>query len=149
MSHPGVPEAVTAELRRLSGGAAISASFQEGVVTLTGEAADEAGRRAIEQGLLQLPEVVDVHNFLRVPAPAAGELPERLAGLLEQQGVGIEDLAVEATEGDVILRGRAAGWFDRDAAERLAWSLPGVRAVSNQIELPPGAAVPEDERSPP
>lgn len=41
------------------------------------------------------------------------------------------------------LSGKAAGWFGRDAAERLAWTLPGVRSVNSRIMLPPDAVQPD------
>lgn len=148
MPDPGLPEAIAAELQRLGADAGVEVALADGVVTLTGETPDAARRRQIEQALLALPEVLDVRNFLSV-APPAGDLTRKVADLLQREGVRIEGLAIEVAEGAVTLGGEAAGWFDRDAAERLAWTLPGVRAVSNRIRLPPGAVEPEGERSPP
>lgn len=134
---------IAAEVARLAPGASVEVSLVDGVATLTGEAPDEASRRRIEQGLLQLTEVADVRNFLRVPPPA-GDLLSQLVALLVRQGVRLPQLEVEARDGALTLYGRADAWFDRDAAERAAWTLPGVRAVANRIVLPDGAVTPQD-----
>lgn len=143
MSATPLQDLVAAEVRRLAPGAAVQVSLVDGVATLTGEAPDEASVRRIEQGLLQLAEVADVHNHLRVPPPA-GDLRSQLLALLAREGVGLPQLEVRSDDGAVTLYGRAEAWFDRDAAERAAWTLPGVRAVTNRIALPEGAVTPED-----
>lgn len=143
MSPSSLHDLVAAEVRRLAPGAAVEVSMVDGVATLTGEAPDEASRRQIEQRLLQLSEVADVRNFLRVPPPP-GDLRAQLEALLARQGVSLTQLSVEDRDGALTLYGRAESWFDRDAAERAAWTLPGVKAVTNRIVLPDGAVTPQD-----
>lgn len=137
-----------AEVRRLGGSALISASVQDGVVTLTGEVPEQRLRTLIEQELLRLPAVCDVYNQLRVSAPA-GTLPAQLLALLAREGACATGIDIQAVGDVVTLSGRAESWFDRDAAERLAWALPGVGAVINRVTLPAGAVDPagEDEGS--
>lgn len=55
----------------------------------------------------------------------------------------VADIGVAVDGGAVQLSGDAPGWFDRDAAERLAWALPRVRQVINNIRIPPGTVDPE------
>ena len=141
MSPASPREIVAAELTRLSQGAPIAVSLEDGVATLTGEAPDATRRRLVEQGLLLLPEVTDVHNHIRI-APPAGDLPSQLASLLQREGVKIDGLSIGAADGALTLKGMAQGWFDRDAAERLAWTLPGVAKVANLIAIPEGAVEP-------
>lgn len=144
MSRSTLDDIVAAEVRRLSQGAPVEVSLLGGVATLTGEVPDEARRRLIEQGLLQLPEVEDVHNHLRVTPPAGGPLAQ-LRAILEREGVRLPSLGIEVQDGQATLFGRAEGWFDRDAAERLAWTLPGVRGVTNRIILPEDAVTPDPD----
>lgn len=144
MSDRTLQDIIAAEIERLRGGAPIAASVTNGVVTLTGEAADEAQRRLIEQELLRLPEVSDVHNHLNV-APPPGDTRAQMLALLDREGVRASGLGIAAEAGVVTLSGQVEGWFDRDAAERLAWTLPGVRAVVNQVTLPVGAVEPEGQ----
>jgi len=142
MSDKDIQDIIAALLARLGGGAPIKASLVEGVVTLTGAVPDAALSRLIEQELLGLPEVLDVRNHLQVAAPA-GDPRARLQALLRREDVPCDQLEVAEADGAVILSGRAESWFDRDAAERLAWTLPGVRSVDNRITLPPGAVRPD------
>lgn len=142
MNDKALQDIVDVELERLGGGGAIAAAVFEGVVTLTGSVPDEMRRVLIEQELLRLPEILDVRNHLEVASPP-GDARTRLLILLQREGVPCDGVEVAEADGAVILSGRAASWFDRDAAERLAWTLPGVQSVDNRITLPPEAVRPD------
>lgn len=142
MGQQTLQQIVDAEIARLGEGAAISAQVADGVVTLRGTAPSEMRRVLIEQELLRLPEVLDVHNHLQLPVPA-GDIREKLLARLEQTDLVSTGLRIEEADGAVILSGETATWFDRDAVERLAWTLPGVHSVENRITLPPGAVEPD------
>lgn len=142
MNSQTLQEIVAIEVKRLSGGAPVAAAVADGVVTLTGAVQDDERRVLIEQELLRLPEVLDVHNHLEVATPA-GDLRTKFRALLEREEVPTTGITIEAEDGAVVLSGRAASWFDRDAAQRLAWTLPGVRSVENRITLPPEAVEPD------
>ena len=137
-------QTIALEVERLCGGAPIRATVVDGVVTLSGPVENETRRVLIEQELLRLPEVADVRNHLQVATPA-GDLWTQLITLLEREDVPTAGLTIAAESGAIVLSGQAAGWFDRDAAERLAWTLPGVRSVDNRITLPPDAVQPDAE----
>jgi len=142
MDTKTLQEIVAIEVERLSGGAPICATVFEGVVTLTGAVQNDMRRRLIEQELLRIPEVLDVHNHLHVGTPA-GDIRTQLLALLQREDVPTAGLKIQETAGAVVLSGKAAGWFDRDASERLAWTLPGVHSVENRITLPPDAVQPD------
>jgi osmotically-inducible protein OsmY len=144
MDDKALQAAVEAELARVAGGAPVAAVVSEGIVTLTGVVKDEARRTLIEQELLRLPEVLDVHNHLHVPLPA-GDPAAQLRTLLGHAQVDAGDIEVAVADGVVTLSGAAQSWFDRDAAERLAWMLAGVHTVENRLALPPGAVEPDVE----
>lgn len=44
-------------------------------------------------------------------------------------------LMLEAAGKTIILRGKVKSWIEKEEAERIAWSSPGVRAIDNQIEI--------------
>ena len=142
MNDQALQDIVAAEIRRLSGGAPVAATVFRGVVTLTGAVQNDMRRILIEQELLQLPEVLDVHNHLHVAVPS-GDAATQLRALLEREDVASGGMRFEEADGVLTLSGEAGCWFDRDAAERLAWTLPGVRNVENRITLPPDAVEPD------
>lgn len=142
MDSQTLEDIVAIEIERLSGGAPICATVLDGVVTLTGAVQNDMRRVLIEQELLRLPQVLDVQNHLHV-ATQVGDLRTQLLALLEREDVPAKGLEIEVEGGKVALSGGAASWFDRDAVERLAWTLPGVRSVTNRITLPPDAVEPD------
>ena len=146
MDDKTLREIVVAEIEGLSGGAPVSATVFEGVVTLNGTVQTGMRRLLIEQELLRLPEVLDVRNHLHVAEPG-GDLGDQLLAALKHEKVATDELKVEVRDGAVILSGQAQSWFDRDAAERLAWTLPGVRSVENRVSLPAGAFEPDRDNT--
>jgi osmotically-inducible protein OsmY len=44
---------------------------------------------------------------------------------------------VEADGGRVILKGKVRAWYERDIAERAAWSAPAVTEVQDHITIEP------------
>jgi hypothetical protein len=148
MANEAPQDFVTAELQRIAGGAPVAAVAIDGVVTLTGVVRDETRRALIEQEVLGLPGVTDVRNHLHVPLPA-GPPADQLRVLFEKAKIDAGGI-VASVAGDVVtLTGDAPSWFDRDAAERLAWMLPGVRRVDNRVALPAGTFDPEDDSADP
>jgi osmotically-inducible protein OsmY len=142
MSELTVVEAVRAELKRLGQADNIEVHAHDGVVTLEGSVASRPLKRVIGQEILRLPQVNEVRNELRTPLPAL-DLSARLRALLQAEAVVASGIRIEAQDGVIRLAGEAEGWFDRDAAERLAWTLPGVRTVINEIAIPPDAPDPQ------
>jgi osmotically-inducible protein OsmY len=116
-------------------------SVLDGLVTLHGEVPEESQRIVPEQELLRLAEVSDVRNLLHVRG--SGGPMERLIHLLAREHVTIGGLSAELRDGELELSGAAQSWFDRDAAERLGWTLPSVRTVANHITFPEETAPPE------
>lgn len=118
-------------------GCRIGLIVADGVITLRGEVDAEHQRAAAEQGVRDVPGVADVHNLLALrshaeASDAAGWIREAVA----RRDLRIRGFAVETRpEHEVRLTGQTDSWFDRDAAERAAWSAPGVRAVDNRIAL--------------
>jgi osmotically-inducible protein OsmY len=44
-------------------------------------------------------------------------------------------IRVDVVDGTVTLKGKVKAWSERRAAARVAWSLPGVRAVNDRISV--------------
>ena len=87
----------------------------------------------------KLSGVIDVVNEIRVASPVhAVEVKEKIEKAL-QRSAELEALriTVEIEGGRVILKGRVHAWYERDIAERAAWSAPGVTEVQDRITIEP------------
>jgi osmotically-inducible protein OsmY len=51
--------------------------------------------------------------------------------------VDADHVTVEANGGEVILKGTVRSWIERDEAERVAWSAPGVNQIEDHIVVSP------------
>jgi osmotically-inducible protein OsmY len=62
---------------------------------------------------------------------------EIMQALARHHGVHADQMAVEAIDGEVILRGTAGGLLERAEAMRTARAVPGVRRVDDQLQVRP------------
>jgi osmotically-inducible protein OsmY len=46
-------------------------------------------------------------------------------------------ITVEASGGEVVLKGIVRSWIEREEAERVAWSAPGVIRLDDRIVVSP------------
>jgi osmotically-inducible protein OsmY len=51
--------------------------------------------------------------------------------------VDANQITVETSGGEVILKGKVRSWLERDEAERVAWRAPGVTKVDDRIVVSP------------
>jgi osmotically-inducible protein OsmY len=121
----------------------IEVSVSRGYVTLRGEVRWEYQRRAAERAVRRLAGVRGVINSIRVRPPVSPS-PERLSkqiqdALVRNAETDAERISVEVRGDKAILRGTVRSWAEKDEAERVAWSAPGVVEVENQITVDPWA----------
>jgi Mg2+/Co2+ transporter CorC/osmotically-inducible protein OsmY len=102
-----------------------------GVVRLTGRVRATAARLAAEQLVAATRGVLSVQNEL----VADDELAVRVERALCSSGIHVDDVQVSVLLGQVKLSGAAASAGEREAAARLAASVPGVESVVNQLEV--------------
>ena len=102
-----------------------------GVVRLTGRVRATAARLAAEQLVATTRGVLSVQNEL----VADDELAVRVERALCSSGIHVDDVQVSVLLGQVKLSGAAASAGEREAAARLAASVPGVESVVNQLEV--------------
>jgi osmotically-inducible protein OsmY len=117
----------------------IKVKVEKGIVTLTGEVDWQFQKTEADHVVHKLSGVVDVLNQIRVASPVqAVEVKEKIENALRRSAeLEASRITVETEGGRVILKGRVHAWYERDIAERAAWSAPGVTEVQDRILIEP------------
>lgn len=115
----------------------IAITVEKGIVTLAGDVEWAFQRADAEAAIHKLSGVAGVTNLIRVRAPVdVGEVQEKIQKALHRSAdLDASRISVETEAGRVILRGKVHSWYERDTAERAAWSAPGVSEVQDHIEV--------------
>lgn len=116
----------------------VKVTVSKGWVTLEGEVDWQYQKEDAERVVRRLTGVKGVTNLLivhpRVTPPA--ELKHKIEdGLVRSAETDAQRITVDVQGGKVILRGTVRSWAEREEAERIAWSSPGVTSVDNRIMI--------------
>ncbi|HEV2301483.1 MAG TPA: BON domain-containing protein [Stellaceae bacterium] len=117
----------------------IKIKVEKGVVTLTGDVEWQFQKTEAGEAVHKLTGVVGVLNQIRVASPVqAREVKETIQKALHRTtDVEAARITVDADGGKVILGGKVRARYERDIAERAAWSAPGVVEVQDRIAIEP------------
>ena len=115
----------------------ISVKVEHGTVTLNGTVDWDYQRAAAEHDVRKLTGVKGVLNdIMVVPRANSDDVRAKIRAALERNAdVEADNITVSVADGTVTLGGKVKAWTEREAAERAAWSAPGVRQVEDRIEL--------------
>jgi osmotically-inducible protein OsmY len=118
-------------------GSRIAVKVENGVVTLSGDVEQQFHKTEAEHAVHNLSGVVGVANLIRVSAPVAvTEVKEKIQkALLRNAELDASRITVHTDGGRVVLGGKVHAWYERDVAERAAWSAPGVTQVQDDIQI--------------
>src|SRR5256884_3007462 len=120
----------------------IEVTVSKGWVTLKGEVESEFQRRSAERAVRRLSGVRGVSNLITVrprQKPSPQDLRRRIEdALVRNAETDAERITVDVDGGKVVLKGTVRSWMEREAAERVAWSAPGVTSGENRITIKPG-----------
>ncbi|MBV8650321.1 MAG: BON domain-containing protein, partial [Alphaproteobacteria bacterium] len=94
-------------------------------------------RSVAEHHVRKLGGVVAVLNEIGVEARVRpDDVHAKIRGALERNAeIEADQITVRIAAGKVTLSGTVSSWAEREAAERAAWSAPGVTEVEDRIEL--------------
>ena len=117
----------------------IKVKVEKGVVTLTGDVDWQFQKTEADHVVHKLSGVAGVLNQIRVASPVhAIEVKEKIEKALQRSAeLEASRITVETEGGRVILKGKVHAWYERDIAERAAWSAPGVTEVVDRLTIEP------------
>jgi osmotically-inducible protein OsmY len=112
---------------------------RDGWVTLEGEAEWNYQKDRAEEAVRSVKGVKGVINTILVkPKAAPAEIKRKIEEALKRSAeLDANNIEVEASDGEVILKGTVHSWFEREEAERAAWQAPGVKKVEDRIAIRP------------
>jgi osmotically-inducible protein OsmY len=115
----------------------IEVRVQDAAITLMGEVDRGYQRAAAESAVRHLKGVVWVSNEITISPPSE---PVEIKGKIESAFhrnalLDSRAIMVEAHDGKVSLKGNIHSWTEREEAERIAWSAPGVSQVENDLKV--------------
>jgi osmotically-inducible protein OsmY len=110
---------------------------QNGIVTLTGETDWYFQRDDAESAVRKLSGVMGLINEIKIkPKVQAIDIKNRIETALKRNAeVEADAIKVSVFNGRVTLNGKVKAWYERDLAERTAWSAPGVVSVEDRISI--------------
>jgi osmotically-inducible protein OsmY len=112
-------------------------TVDHGWVTLKGDVEWDYQRRSVEKVIRPLMGVVGISNEMTLRAKVkAADLSRQIAEALTRQAIReAKHIQVDVEGTTVKLTGTVHSWQERAAAQGVAWSAPGVRAVINELRL--------------
>lgn len=116
---------------------AVQVKVAQGHVTLTGKVAWNYQKLAASDILHILEGVTGITNAIEIEAdPDACDIGQKIAAALKRDAALAADvISVEVENRKVTLSGAVLTWAEREAAERAAWSTPGVEQVVDRITV--------------
>ena len=116
---------------------AVQVKVHKGWVTLTGKVGWQYQRSAAADAVRALGGVLGVSNRIELmPHACTTDIKQRIEEALKRNAeVEAKAIAVEVIGGKVILNGTVNALTERNAAEKAAWSAPGVETVVNNVVI--------------
>jgi osmotically-inducible protein OsmY len=112
---------------------------KNGWVTLEGSVEWQYQKNTAETAVRRIKGVKGVINSITLqPRATAREIKTKIEQAFKRNAeVDADHVQVEADGSEIILKGTVRSWIEREEAERVAWSAPGVTRVQDRIVVAP------------
>jgi len=117
----------------------IKVIVKDGWITLEGAVEWQYQKTTAESAVRKVKGVKGVTNVISVkPKIEPSELQRKIMEAFKRNAeLDANRITVEANGSEVILKGTVRSWIEREEAERVAWSAPGVTKVEDRIVVSP------------
>jgi osmotically-inducible protein OsmY len=115
----------------------VQVTVSKGWVTLKGEVEWQYQKQDAERVVRRLTGVRGVTNLITVkPRVTPSELKKKIEdALVRNAEIDANKITVEVQGSKAILKGTVRAWAEKEEAERVAWSAPGITSVENRITV--------------
>jgi len=138
-SDPEIARAAVSALKRVlpTVWEHIKPIVKQGSVSLSGSVEWHYERAIAEDAIRHLQGITSIDNSITVkPSLPAQSVKSRIHESFRRMAdIDVNHISVNTRGSQVTLRGKVRSWAERDAAERSAWSAPGVTSVMNQLDV--------------
>jgi osmotically-inducible protein OsmY len=113
----------------------IKVIVKDGWITLEGSAEWQYQKTTAENAVRKIKGVKGVTNVIQLkPAVEPTDIQRKIQEAFKRSAeVDANRITVETKGSEVILKGTVRSWTEREEAERVAWSAPGVTHVEDRI----------------
>jgi osmotically-inducible protein OsmY len=120
----------------------IKVVVKDGWINLEGEVEWQFQRDTAEKTVRRMRGVKGVSNLIQLkPRAQPSEIKRKIQEAFKRNAeLDANRIVVEAKGTEVALKGTVRSWAEREEAERVAWSAPGVIKVENRIVVSPQQA---------
>ena len=117
----------------------IKVTVRDGWIVLEGQAEWHYQRERAEHAVRWIKGAKGVINTIDVkPKVKPSEIKRKIEEAFKRSAeIDANRITVDASDGEVTLKGTVHSWFERQEAERAAWAAPGVRKVEDRITISP------------
>jgi osmotically-inducible protein OsmY len=120
----------------------IKVVVEAGWINLEGEVEWQFQRDTAEKTVRRMRGVKGVSNLIKLkPRAQPSEIKRKIQEAFKRNAeLDANRIVVEAKGTEVVLKGTVRSWAEREEAERVAWSAPGIIKVENRIIVSPQLA---------
>ena len=112
---------------------------KNGWVTLEGQVEWQYQKNTAESAVRRIKGVKGVSNMILLkPRVEPAEIKKKILDAFKRNAeIDANRIQVETNGSEVILKGTVRSWMEREEAERVAWSAPGITKVEDRIVVAP------------